>query len=286
MNLSKVTILLFFLTIGHLNAQLSFYANVQMDSKISFTNYYHNSQLLEEDTRFEFVHLYAPRKTFKDPIRMKLGFGIQYKRHDVQLNFQNNGVTSEFIAYFKRGDSEPGIDAYSPSQTLSKTVHRKFALDYAFYILKKEKKTNLFISGSLALHFRAGSKGVHDIGKMGFEGPMGGGWNYINMSEAYTTDEKFAAGWGVGVGTDIYIKGLYILTLSCQYLHSNNKLNYMKLDFTIIENSNVHHYEIDKHPLNTSIYFGISRRFQLYPWKPIKSSPLVKFFDDRIKDVE
>lgn len=283
MHCISVTILFVFLTIGHLNAQLSFYANLLVDYKVSFTNYYNGSQLLGSDTRYEQFHLYAPRKTFKDPRRMGVGFGVQYKRHNVQLSVQNNGVSSYFKAYFKRGDSEPGIDAYSPMRTFSKTVHRKFALDYAFYILKKEKKTNFFVSGSLGLHFRLGPKGEHDIGKMGFAGSLGGSTYFSNMSEAYTTNDKFAFGWGIGMGADIYIKGLYILTLSCNYLHANNGLNRMKLKFTIGDAYNEYNYEIDKYPINTSISFGISRRFQLYPWKPLKSNPVIKFFGDRVK---
>lgn len=278
-----VVILLIFIPIGHLHAQLKFYGNLILDCKISFTNYYHDSQLLKDDTRFEQFHLYAPQKTFKAPRRMGLGVGMQYKRHNIQLSLQNNGVTSDVIGYFQRGDTEPDLESYSPMRLISQTVHSKFALDYDFYILKKENKTNFFLSGSLALHFREGPKGEFNIGNLGFSGSVGGNMHYSFSTESYTTYNKYEFGWGVGIGTDIYIKGLYILTFSCKYLHADHSLNRMKLNFTIGDNSNINHYEIDKQPINTSISFGLSRRFQFYPWKPLKSNPVVKFFADRKK---
>ncbi len=125
--------------------------------------------MLGANTRLEYLHIYSPRANRVKPTSLGFGFGLNYNRHRLYFNFQN---------------------AYAPTSSRTTAPNRRFSILYDFYILKKEKKTNLYVTAGLDLIYRAGPRGVGPAGAMYVSGQLGDNYYYFNASESFTADKK------------------------------------------------------------------------------------------------
>lgn len=269
------------MSFGNLYSQTTFYASLKLDYKLSFTDTYLGDIKLQDDTRFEHIHVYAPKMSFKKPYKLGFGFGVKHKRHGVHFDHQPDHVSSEMLVYLKL-PSTGNDDSYTVVGGYTRAQQNKWSINYDFYCLNKEKKTNLFVSSFFSLIYRAGPKGVGPAGAMHNSGMLGQNVGYQSSSSSFTADAKYGFGFGFGLGSDIHFKGYYLFTLSSNYMFSNSYLSFTNQNYTYFDHSMVRKHEMTQYHTSNAFYLSISRKFQILPWKPIKSHPIVKFFKENL----
>ncbi len=60
-------------------------------------------------------------------------------------------------------------------------------------------------------------------------------------------------------------------------MYANGNLAFTNERYKFFDNGTVTTYNFTALHNSTALFFGISRRFQISPWKPLKSNPIVKF---------
>lgn len=268
--MNKLLAFLFTLSLGNLISQVTFHTTVAYNYKLSF-NRIDDSKfepLVNQD--FHDFSYYQTTETFEDPGRLQGSIGLQYKKHRLDLGVLSDGVVNKYVIAIETYD--PVLGKFRPNMIFgsSRTSQKRFYLEYAYAILKPNKKTTFFVSASLGLCARGGPKGIASVGTLGAEGNLTPN-KIIEVTDAsYTANDRYALNFGGGIGTDLHFRENYFFTLSANFFYSPKYLYFDNRTVTISETNSVKTYEFISFAQCTGLYFGISRRFQLYPWKPLK----------------
>jgi hypothetical protein len=268
--MNKLIAFLFTLSLGNSISQVTFHAAFGYNYKLSFNR-------LDDSTfeplvyqEFPDFSYYQTTETFEEPWRMQGSVGLRYKRHRLDLGVLSDGVVNKYRI---------GVEIYDPILEKfradmiagrSRTSQKRFYLEYDFSILNREKKTSLFVSASVGLCARGGPKEIAPVGTLGSSGYLTPNKIIEVTAASYTAYDRNAFNVGGGIGTDLYFKGYYFFTLAANFFYSPKHLYFDVNTVTIAEPNSVKTYEFKSYFLCTGLYFGISRRFQLYPWKPMK----------------
>ena len=242
--------------------------------KLSFSDVLFNGAKIGENLSLPDFSIYQSKTTFDQPRRIAFNLGLSIKRHTFHFAIQTDGVSSNYSIYFNSYDNI--LNTYRPNSLsgTGKTPQSRASLNYDFYFLKKERKTNLYITSSLGLCFRAGPRGVGSVGTLGSSGSLSTTKILQLVSASFTDVPKYVFNFGGGLGTDIFYKKYYLLTLTAGFTYSKRNLYFTENTINVIDNSSSEKYVFKTVDNCSSIYFGISRRFQLYPWKSIKNNPI------------
>ena len=242
--------------------------------KLSFSDVLFNGAKIGENLSLPDFSIYQSKTTFDQPRRIAFNLGLSIKRHTFHFAIQTDGVSSNYSIYFNSYDNI--LNTYRPNSLsgTGKIPQSRASLNYDFYFLKKERKTNLYITSSLGLCFRAGPRGVGSVGTLGSSGSLSTTKILQLVSASFTDVPKYVFNFGGGLGTDIFYKKYYLLTLTAGFTYSKRNLYFTENTINVIDNSSSEKYVFKTVDNCSSIYFGISRRFQLYPWKSIKNNPI------------
>jgi hypothetical protein len=263
--------LLFVLSLGYINAQVTFHGSISRLNKISFTEMGGVTYDQNENLDFPEFSIYQSLVSYYRPIRMAIDIGLSYKKHRITLGQMKDGVSSEYKV--RHMSYDPFLNSTKPNSISgsSRSDENRAYLNYEYILFGKDKKTNFFISTSIGLCYRAGPKGIGNVGTLSSSGNLNNTGAKITVTSAgYTADAKYIWNFGAGLGTDLYYKKHYFFTLFANFNYSNNYLGFDINTVTISDNNISKSYEFEMLSLRKGIYFGISRRFQFYPWKPIK----------------
>jgi len=242
--------------------------------KLSFSDVLFNGAKIGENLSLPDFSIYQSKATFDQPRRIAFNLGLSIKRHTFHFAIQTDGVSSNYSIYFNSFDNI--LNTYRPNSVsgTGKTPQSRFSLNYDFYVLKKERKTNLFVTTSIGLCYRAGPKGIEAVGTLGSTGKLSPTKTLQITSASFTNIPKFVLNFGGGLGADLFFRKYYLLTLTAGFTYSNRSLYFTNNTVTVIDNSVSKQYKFKTIDNCAGIYFGVSRRFQLYPWKSIKNNPI------------
>ena len=225
----------------------------------------------KENLNFPDFSIYQSFTSFYRPTRMAINIGMTYKKHRIILGQMKDGVSSTNLVTFN--GYQPFLQKTLPAKSpgASRSDENRAYLNYEYTLFGKQEKTNFFFSTSIGLCYRAGPKGIGNVGTISISGNLDNSGKKITVTSAgYTADAKYVWNFGAGIGTDLYYKGHYFFTLSAKFNYSKKYLGFDINTVTISSNNGSKSYEFKMLGIRKGIYFGISRRFQFYPWKPLK----------------
>lgn len=251
-------------------AQIQFYVSPDVYGKMSIssddpfyfeTEVYNNSPYFNyETTNFSFVF----------PLNVGISAGlILNKRHEFVFGINSDG--SSVKSKFQFETYEPEFD-HMPNRFLSKTKHdyTRCYFNYKYAVIYSEKKTNLSVLIGLGMVQRAGPKFGNE--------PTGGFTNEAVLDEYGTmiikSDMGFTfnkRGWllNFGISSDLYFKKKYWFSTSLVYTYSPFTPG-RERNIVTISNPNTGYHKVWTHNIylkGSGLYLGISRKFQLIPWK-------------------
>lgn len=261
----------FTLILGTSLSQGLFYVSVDGYMKMSFNStdpFRWDSKSAQVSNLFTYEH-----KSFYmgDPFRIGASLGMKIKpRHFIEIGVHYDGVSSK--AGFRFASYQTYVDYYTPSstQTKSRSQQSRFFLNYRYNLVNKSNKTNLSIFPSIGIVWRGGPKGVGNVGAFGTGGILiKDSLAYHNESTSYTAYNKYALQFGLGLQSDIFIRDKYWFSAHVQYAYSKVYLAYDVENFFIneINSGKITKYEFILHNRASGLYLGISRKFQIVPWK-------------------
>lgn len=225
----------------------------------------------KENLNFADFSIYQSFTSFYRPTRMAIDIGMTYKKHRITLGQMKDDVSSQNSIYVMRYSSFSGKYVSDRIVGTTRSDENRVYLNYEYTLFGKQEKTNFFLSTSIGLCYRAGPKGIGNVGTLSTSGNLDNNGKKITVTSAgYTADAKYVWNFGAGIGTDLYYKGHYFFTLSANFNYSNKYLGFDINTVTISDNNSSKSYEFKILGIRKGIYFGISRRFQFYPWKPLK----------------
>lgn len=255
-----------------LKAQVSFYLATDSYLKMSFNSthpFVWDSKTVQSTPLFQYEHA---SYCINDPLRFGFTLGAKLnKRHAIEIGIHGDGVSSK--SRFRFSSYQPYVDLITSGYTgsESKSNQIRIFMNYKYYLLSKPKKTSIAIFPSVSLASRPGGKGQENVGGFGFGGQLtNDGLSYYSSSIGYTAYSNTSFQVGLGISSDLYFKEKYWLTLSLMGSYSNNYLSF-DLDNFIIKNSNTgknDNYEFGLYNWASGLYLGLSRQFQIYPWRP------------------
>nr|WP_299206820.1 hypothetical protein [uncultured Brumimicrobium sp.] len=259
--------ILFIMFFGIVQSQKTFYASVDLLTKMSFNStdpFNWDTQNANVSSLFEYNHSSV---TITDPLRLgiSLGWNINQK-HSLEIGAHYDGVSTK--STFRFSSYQQYVDHYTPNvtKTKSRSQQNRFFINYKYSLLNKENKTSLSLMGSLGLVTRAGPKAVGDVGSFGSSGILvKDSIAFERENTSYTSNANRSFQLGLGVSSDIYISNKYWVTLSFQFAFSRSYLSFDKESFSVIylKSGDVYKYEFSQFNRTMGLYFGVSRHFYL-----------------------
>lgn len=199
---------------------------------------------------------------------------MAYKRHRISFAWQNDGVSDKSHVAVRAYNFVGNTYRYDAFRGTGRSSQSRLSLNYDFQLFQRDKKTSVFISTSLGLCYRAGPKGIGPVGSIGSGGNLAPNKAITVNTSSFTDVAKYVVNFGAGIGVDLYAKKYYLFTLSANFTYSNSNLYFTERTVSVFNNTSTQDYNFKTKALCSGIYFGISRRFQFYPWKPIKDYPI------------
>lgn len=259
------------LSLGTAKSQGSFYLSIDSYAKMSFNStnsFVWDSKTAQVSDLFSYEHCsYCLTK----PLRFGVTGGFQISnRHGIEIGIHSDGVSSKTRLRF--ASYQPYVDLTTPVYILNKSqsTQSRIFLNYKYALHKKPNKTSLSISPCISIGRRAGPKGEGGVGEFSSTGILIKDSLIFNQSSAdFTTYSKYAFQFGLGLSSDLYLKGKYWFSLSLLYSHTKTALYFeqTKMQITNVQNGVTSNYLFGLTNRASGFYFGVSRKFQIIPWK-------------------
>ncbi len=262
--------IIYTLSLGNIFSQVTFFGSIDLYNKMSFNQSYYKNSPIKGTLNFPDFSVYLPPITFDQPKRTAISFGLERKNHRFYIDLLNDAVSSRCIIKVQSYDSINNSFINYSSDAKGQTSQIRLALNYDYQFFGKNEKTNLFLNASFGFCHRSGPKGISPVGSIGTDLNFSPSLNMSYNSSGFTAEAKNAFNFGLGLGSDLFFKKKYLLTLSVFFTHSNQNLYIKENTFTVYKPNSTQEYKINQNFLCSGFYFGFSRKFQLYPWKPIK----------------
>ncbi len=263
------------MSLGSLFSQVTFHASISLYDKTSFTGA--NDNKWEKATLKDFpdFSFWQSAATRYDSKRLGISGGLKYNRHRLELGIHYDGVADEYYLLSDFYDPFYGTSRPGRMSGTGNSSQSRFFVNYDFIMLNRDKKTNLYVTPTVGLCFRAGPKGIGPVGSIGSSATLNEGNTILTVNNAaYTAVDKYAINYGLGIGSDLYYKGIYILSPSLSFIYSKKYLYFTERTLTISDYSGNTVYNFDSFARCTGFYIGISRKFQIYPWKKLRLKEL------------
>jgi len=274
--------IIFISILGVAKSQVSFFTSVDLHTKMSFNS---NNFSYWETNRINFSNEFLYKNanyTLWDPFRLGASIGVKFKSgNELMSSIQYDGVTSSARIVFLDPDlsvnADPNtIDIVAQGQGMLgrfRSSQYKFSMLYYFSLIHKEKSTTFAVSPIFSLVWRAGPLGVGSAGSVGFSGQLLPNNKIFEYNTTgYTAYGKYALVYGLAVKSDLYRKNKYLFSIGLQFTPSKRYLSFFKTSIKVIDNTNkATNYIFYQYNKASGLYFTVSRRFQIYPWKKRKN---------------
>lgn len=258
------------MSLGNIFSQVTFFGTINRNYKLSFNQTYYKSSPINGTLDFPDFSIVQPYITFDQPKRTAISLGLEFKDHRFYIESLNDAVSSQSILNVRYYDPVSNSFINYSYDSKDKTFQKRFSLNYEYQFFGKNDKTNFFINGSIGICHRAGPKEISPAGTMSSNLNFSPSLHMSFSSSAFTSVTKNAFNFGLGIGSDLFYKKQYILTISARFAYSKQSLYFNENTIKVYKSNSTQEYKINQDFLCSGIYFSISRNFQLFPWKPIK----------------
>jgi hypothetical protein len=268
--MKQLLIFIFIFSLGSAYSQVTFFGTINRNYKLSFNQSYYNNLPINGTLDFPEFSTVQSYITFDQPKRIAISLGLEYKKHRFYIESLNDAVSSQSILNVRYYDPVSNSYINYSSNSKDRTFQKRFSLNYEYQFFGKNEKTNFFINGSIGLCHRAGPKEISPAGTMSSNLNFSPSLQMSFSSSAFSAVTKNAFNFGLGIGSDLFYKKHYILSISARFAYSKQSLYFNENTIKVYKPNTTQEYKINQDFLCSGIYFGISRNFQLFPWKPIK----------------
>ncbi len=258
------------MSLGNIFSQVTYFGSINRNYKLSFNQSYYKNSPINGTLDFPDFSIVQPYITFDQPKRTAISLGLEFKDHRFYIESLNDAVSSQSILNVRYYDPVSNSFINYSYDSKDKTFQKRFSLNYEYQFFGKNYKTNFFINGSIGICHRAGSKEISPAGTMSSNLNFSPSLQMSFSSSAFTAVTKNAFTFGLGIGSDLFYKKHYILSISARFAYSKQSLYFNENTIKVYKPNSTQEYKINQDFLCSGIYFGISRNFQLFPWKPIK----------------
>lgn len=263
-------VLFFTFLLGQIFAQVNFFVSADFYLKGSINSehpLFWESNTFNGDSRFEYKFY---NFSMYSPINLGISTDITINnKHEITLGLNTDGNSTKSKVY--SDVYSPEFNTYSSSLGLDKgkSFYSRAFLNYGYNLINKQKKTTLKLFSGLGIVWRAGPKfGGENVGTFSFSYYLDENLTVLRNSNIGYTWSKYGWVLNFGIASDLYFKQKYWFSLSLSYSYSPSVLYIEETQITIF-NNNTGYYKhwVDSQNLKCNgVYFGISRKFQLYPW--------------------
>lgn len=285
----KFIFILLFLIIGNvLHSQLTFYIAPEIYTKTNTSSLHinpfntslpsKNQYDIHQNEIFMFTN---NRNQFDGEINLGIKAGVKYKKNYFEIGFTSDHTsishttTSHSISNVINSPDVSPIYTYSNvTYILGSRTYYKFSLDYnRLFWQDKNKVFSLSFglgTGVLFNKYINKKKNEFDIQTYDIPVPEGTPNQHIksHILNSYGRN-RFA--FYLKLNSEVSFstkKGVELFSINISYLKSLNYTQYNQHIFTVYDYGDIYKYMIFQYSRGSGFYFQISRKFQLYPWKP------------------
>lgn len=282
--LKTINVFLFLILGYSLNAQVSFYIRptVSMKTQHSFLGSNHYSEKYTEYTNKYFTFQNDRYYFDRNNVHFGLYLGlVLHKKHlfDIGLATDNSGVAVGMKAqsYMNTYQDTEGAFFNSASSTYSQigSSHYRIAFNYSNIFYKNNYNTiqARLIGGFGVLHNSSVNrkKGIYNIEYLPHFS-HGQVTDDVFIEEHYSRVTNFwknSLYFNFGLGLDFYTKktSKYLFSFDVYYLQGTRIVQVNDEFIKVIDSGEEMNFHYRVSSRNSGIYFTLSRRFQVYPWK-------------------
>ena len=224
---------------------------------------YWNSQTVKVSDHFTYKN---KNYALTNPFRAGVSLGIRFKsKNEIIIGYHADGVSAKQTLLFPT--YSPQLNTNFPNQSRSKSVsdQQRLFLIYNHMIFKPKNKTTLFVVPSISYMKRAGPSFPEPVGSFGSSALLPENYS-IDYSYTGFTRAKYAIAYGIGIGSDIYIKEKYLCSTSIQFSYSEN---YLSSDLTKVKITNLNtgeelDYHFESYGWATGLYLTLTKKINIF----------------------
>lgn len=283
-----ISIFLFLLLGCSLNAQVAFYLRptVNMKTQQSFFGNNRASENYSEYSNNYFTFRNDRYFFDRNTINFGLNVGVEYKKkHFFEFGYSidNSGVAVGVKAqsYMNNFQDTEGLFYNSAGSTYSQTGSSFSRISFSYSTVFYKNSNNTFngrLLGGIGLFHNTSVNRKKNIYDVNYESHFTNGQiaEDVFITEHYSRISNY---WrnsfylNLGVGGDFYTKKKhkYLFSFDLSYLQGTRSIQIDDNFISVKDQGDVldFHYRVSSR--GSGVYFTLSRRFQVYPWKGIKN---------------
>jgi len=261
------------LTLGVSQSQVSFFVSPDLYMKMSFnSNAFSDwdSKTVKVSNRFTYEN---KSYVLSNPFRIGISLGMRFKKkNEIILGYYEYEVSEKNRLRFPTYSVE--FNEITPNKTRSRSVsdQKRLFILFNYILVKNENKTTLSIMPSLSFMKRAGPRYTERGGVFSSSALLPNSYR-LEYTNSDFTMSKYALAYGIGIGSDLYLRGKYLFSTSLQFSYSRN---YLSLDQTRVKLINLNtqeetNYIFDSYNWASGLYLTFTKKIKLFPRKKKKN---------------
>jgi hypothetical protein len=258
-----------FISIGQASAQLKYFFYTDIFSKMSVTsdNPFHWDTKTNVNSPYNLEYK-TNNICFWAPFNFGISAGIQLtSKKEIMIGLNTDGNSFVYKIYADNYQSIVGY-TFGTSSIKGKSSFIRYYVNYKYSLISIPSKTNFSLIIGAGMAQRGGPEvGGESTGNFGIAGTIDeNGTVYTFQNKSYTWHKR---GYliNMGIGSDVYAKGKYILSTNLIFTYSPYATS-RDLNTLTITNANYKKTYFQRVDFNgTGLYLGVSRRFQIFKSK-------------------
>ncbi|RYM34094.1 hypothetical protein ERX46_09040 [Brumimicrobium glaciale] len=288
-NLKKSTLLSIFLLFGiTLNAQVAFYLRPTIIAKTNQGKFgsFSGKASFNTITNEHFTFANQP-VLFSGYLDIGFNIGIQIKeKHFIELGLSSDysSIGNNILINSTYTDFQTGKEYITNNYSMGTTsiYYPRLSVDYHNNFWSNPKET-LRIRSVAGVGVLIGGKSIASNGGDSPDQPnspedyreIGPNIFITNEYSTSTNNGGNTAYFKLGFGMDFNTKkDRHLFSLDASYLLSARPVQYEETRIHVLDNGNEVNYLFDQSSRGSGFYFQISRKFQVYPWIPIRKDKI------------
>lgn len=119
-------------------------------------------------------------------------------------------------------------------------------MNYEYQFFGKNEKTNFFINGSIGICHRAGPKEISPAGTMLSNLNFSPSLQMNFSSSAFTAVTKNAFNFSLRIGSDLFYKKHYILSISARFAYGRQSLYFNENTIKVYKSNSTQEFKINQ----------------------------------------
>jgi hypothetical protein len=254
-----------------ISSQVSFYVEptIQTKTSISSTSFYKTTDFERQyDNRFTLNNRFLIFPHNLSPLTLGINAGIITKNKRNIFNFGINGDgTSAGFDYNVNKVDEFGILTIAGGGLYTGKTFTNIHFNYKYRLSEKSKQFNWFVVGGFGVA-SSGKPRTYTFETGVVELPLSDSVTFLMNSTNTRTSLRNVFMFNLGLQLDVNSpKGKYLFSSAVSYYHSNKALTALNSSIYIFSNSKTERFNSGNYSTGSGIYFQVSRRIQVFPWK-------------------